>query len=484
MKKYLLILLMSALSVGFTQAQTKSPKRGLAFNGLGVGDIQSLSPGLSWVYNWEQSTGNIDAMIQNGIDYVPMAWKDVDSVSLRKYVESYPSCKYILAYNEPNLTDQANMTPVQAAAIWPKLSKIAKDLDLKIVSPAVNYGTLPGYSDPTKWLDDFFALIDPDDISAIAVHCYLTSATQVASFINLFKKYNKPIWLTEFCYDMNLAPSAATQKKFLVETLDYLESEPYVARYAWFKERGSSSANISVLQRTTEGLLTELGEIFTYMSSHDENYYFTTDIQIPATQYVSDNIVNMEQTTDTSGRINLCGMGTRSWTEYNVDIPETSEYNVYFRNSNEYGPPDVSTLQISVNGIEAGNISFDNPGADIWNTQVCKATFQQGKQKIRLGFTRGGLRINWLEITKNELSSVTKVEADDGVKIYPNPVKDFLYLQISGNTKVTLYDVYGKCVYAGDNPESIDMTAYPAGMYILDMRNEAGGRKAEKIMKE
>lgn len=63
----------------------------------------------------------------------------------------------ILAYNEPNLTDQANMTPTRASELWPNLVAVAEKLGMRLTSPAMNYGTLAGYSDPEVWLDEFYS---------------------------------------------------------------------------------------------------------------------------------------------------------------------------------------------------------------------------------------------------------------------------------------------------------------------------------------
>ena len=67
---------------------------------------------------------------------------------IRTYKATHPQCEYLLAFNEPNLTDQCNYTPQQAAVQWPRLKELADELGMKLVSPAMNYGTLGGYSDP------------------------------------------------------------------------------------------------------------------------------------------------------------------------------------------------------------------------------------------------------------------------------------------------------------------------------------------------
>ena len=138
----------------------KSAKRGVSFGFTNILDLPLLSPYISWDYNWG-NTPTDDAALwfdANEMDFCPMCWNGNYSVDrIRAFVAAHPKTKYLLAFNEPNLTDQARMTPAEAAAIWTPVVELAKELNLKLVSPAMNYGTLPGYSDPIKWLDEFFA---------------------------------------------------------------------------------------------------------------------------------------------------------------------------------------------------------------------------------------------------------------------------------------------------------------------------------------
>jgi len=68
----------------------------------------------------------------------------------------------LLVLNEPNLTDQANRPPQQAADDWIIYERIISDLanegrDIKLVGPAMNWGTMSGYADPVIWLDAFYS---------------------------------------------------------------------------------------------------------------------------------------------------------------------------------------------------------------------------------------------------------------------------------------------------------------------------------------
>ena len=150
----------------------RSAKRGVAFNFSQAEDLPLLTAAISWDYNWGNDQNSLAAtwMDEEGVDFCPMCWSNnYNADRIRAYVAAHPKTQYLLGYNEPNLTDQARMTPSQAAAQWDKVVALAKELNLKLVSPAMNYGTLSGYNDPIKWLDEFFSLVNTDDIYAISI---------------------------------------------------------------------------------------------------------------------------------------------------------------------------------------------------------------------------------------------------------------------------------------------------------------------------
>ena len=73
-----------------------------------------------------------------------------DADAIRDYVKSHPSCRYLLGFNEPNFTKQANMTPQKAAEEWTAVKALADELGLEIVAPAMNYSPNAPYQDPTN----------------------------------------------------------------------------------------------------------------------------------------------------------------------------------------------------------------------------------------------------------------------------------------------------------------------------------------------
>ena len=100
---------------------SKSAKRGVAFNFVYTSDLPLLSPYIAWNYNWGNTTNDNAALWfdANEIDFCPMCWNgNYSADNIRAYVAAHPNTKYLLAFNEPNLTDQANMTPAQAAELF------------------------------------------------------------------------------------------------------------------------------------------------------------------------------------------------------------------------------------------------------------------------------------------------------------------------------------------------------------------------------
>jgi hypothetical protein len=76
-----------------------------------------------------------------------------------------------------------------------------------------------------------------------------------------------PVWVTE--YAQWNSPTMEASRKYLVEATDFLERTPYVAGYAWFKERVKGNLNISLLEPES-GKLSPLGETYVSLPAHDD----------------------------------------------------------------------------------------------------------------------------------------------------------------------------------------------------------------------
>ena len=255
-------------------APLKSAKRGVAYNFASLADLQAVATGVSWWYNWgsrPDSTLPANAASQVAMDYIPMLWNgSYDAATVEAYIKANPNIKYLLVLNEPNLVDQADMTPAQAAAAWPGYEAVAAATGAKIVGPAITWGTMAGYADPVVWLDAFIAAYQAANggrspqIDYLAFHWYDYG---LGTQLDRLTKYGKPFWVTEFANWHNGDGAAAIdtlakQEAQMTDMVNTCETRADVFRYAWFTGRWNSDAHFTSLLGANPGELTALGSLY------------------------------------------------------------------------------------------------------------------------------------------------------------------------------------------------------------------------------
>ncbi len=269
-------------------------KKGLCFNHLNQAEVTALVRGensVKWLYNWGTRPSKEEEALfkKQGILFVPMQWglSSPKSLSeLREYYKNHPECKYLLGYNEPNLKTAGDggseITPERAAADWKNLEDIAREFNLELVGPALQYSgaTLSDgkkYDTPSKWMDAFILAYKKKygrepRYDYFALHCYMNWAGAQAGYINEHaRKYGKRIWLTEFCaWEYNNGGQNESMEKqisSMKEKLRDLEANAAVFKYAWFMSHGNAASipfnSIFEAGNSTkdgDGTLTELGK--------------------------------------------------------------------------------------------------------------------------------------------------------------------------------------------------------------------------------
>ena len=149
--------------------------------------------------------------------------------------------RYLLGFNEPDSTSQANLTPQQAAALWPQL----EGTGLILGSPAP--------ATPSDgWLARFMALAQQRHlrIDFISLHYYqdFTNPRAVSELrrqlVSLHRQYRRPIWITEigaidirgWDEPMTHIPTDAIAARYMRTLFTMLDALPFVQRYAWFTD--------------------------------------------------------------------------------------------------------------------------------------------------------------------------------------------------------------------------------------------------------
>ncbi|KAJ9653421.1 hypothetical protein H2201_009146, partial [Coniosporium apollinis] len=172
-------------------------KRGLAYNKAALCAPFVSSSAITWAYNWAQTSDGLNPKFS----FVPMLWgtNSMFTGSWAKIAGDFIAGggKELLAFNEPDRAEQANMSPAAAAAAYmTHMQPFAGRA--RLGSPAVTNG---GGSMGLNWLTSFMSACSSCQVDFVAVHWY-DSVNNVEYFkkhvTNAHTKTGKPVWLTEF----------------------------------------------------------------------------------------------------------------------------------------------------------------------------------------------------------------------------------------------------------------------------------------------
>lgn len=204
-------------------------KKGWCGTGAGcINDAEKVNG--TWSYSW-----SADQNSSAGVEYVPIrqngGWPSFSEISGKQYVS------HVLGFNEPDHTEQSNLTVAQAVAQWPDMIRTG----LRIGSPAcTNFGWLYSFMDSCKaknYRVDF-----------VAVHAYWGGKSPSSWYNDLkyiHERTGRPLWITEWNNGANWtsewwptsdkslsAANAAKQLADLKGILTVLDTAHFIERYS------------------------------------------------------------------------------------------------------------------------------------------------------------------------------------------------------------------------------------------------------------
>ncbi|MDE6277468.1 MAG: glycoside hydrolase family protein [Muribaculaceae bacterium] len=466
-------------------AEARSAKRGVCAKFTYAQEVELIQEGSCWWYNWGNAANQgYQYEVENfksTMDFCPMTWSaNYSAENIRNYCKAHPEVKYLLGFNEPNFTNQANMTPAQAAAEWPKVQALAKELGLKLVAPALNYSANPQYSTPAKWMDEFVSLVGLDAFDFTALHNYGGFGLMKSTAEEFYAKYGKQVWITEWCYwpggagNVYVAPEA--QISSMIECVEWLEQSEAIYRYSWFMAQGpynqSNKPNYGLLANTVvdkkvQVSLTEQGKVYTHMWEFDPEYYHTPGTMIAATDYHARTLAALGSTNyaDAPKPLEITAFNGGATLDYQFDVPEAGEYNIEVFASGKGEPerfdPRINFVGVGADGKETGALcaaqTLSLSGKDdVYAPHVFKVTLPAGKQTIRMKdnapYQPSGIRIAALRMSSVSGIDAVKIEAEDAT------------------LPVDVFNTQGMRVRSSVAPSEATQ-GLPAGIYLV------GGRK-------
>lgn len=447
-------------------AQERSAKRGIGWDektqAISESPVSKMAPGVSWIYNWGTKPRNAVANLgpKGDMEFVPMCWNaNFDETELRQWLAANPGVRYLLGFNEPNFSAQANMTPAQAAAAWPKLEKIAADFGLKLVAPALNFTNerVGGRTwSPYEWLDEFFRLYPDARVDCLALHCYMnwfSANTWFATeyfYADLYDASKKDVYgrypnivkyldayraanghfprmmLTEFCSWENdgTVNGVDFQIDQMTQKVQKLEQSDLVEGYAWFmaNARAAEYPYFSIFETNrSDSPLSTLGTVYTYMSSFDTSRFYQPGETVDAKDYVDastdDQQVRLRPNTENgSARPLQLEMRSGAWAKYQLSVPTDGEYRFTLHLSSSATTP----VWLYVDGKKSVTQSLTST-ENLWTDRDFTAKLTAGDHSIMIynAGTEPFLFNSFSFVSTSASISMTPVATDEGpVKVF------------------------------------------------------------------
>ncbi|NVJ68681.1 MAG: hypothetical protein HWE16_19495 [Gammaproteobacteria bacterium] len=241
----LFIMLLSTLSLiacfeTETSTEISEPKADTRFNSVSKSDSYSKKKGLgvspklsqdekcrfvesmnvTWYYDW--GNGGMDC---GNVEYVPMLWGAPTGKKLEKKISLKSKKGNLLYLNEPDNVHQSNVPVKKAIRVCHKIREIN---DATIIGVSATRAS-------RDWFKEFMAK-ENGCIDKLSIHWYgRPNIKKFKKYFNdLYKNYNKPIWVTEFGIFCGKNDNEEVALDFLKKATRFLEEKEYIERYVYF----------------------------------------------------------------------------------------------------------------------------------------------------------------------------------------------------------------------------------------------------------
>lgn len=199
--------------------------------------------GTVWFYGWSLNRSSFP-----GQQFVPMTWgKGACTNDNVKYLVERSDVDHLLSFNEPDNKSQSNIPNFDTAVAR---YKIMQKTGMRLGAPVTTQDQVTGDG---RWFTKFMAKAVQEKIRIdyLPIHWYdwgnqtnnkatdsLTAEGVFKRFVNYVEKIHAaypgmPIWVTEYNANVNRT-SELIHKYFMKLSTEWMNSTPYIERYAYF----------------------------------------------------------------------------------------------------------------------------------------------------------------------------------------------------------------------------------------------------------
>jgi len=218
----------------------------------GSPELNTNKMNCTWLYTW-----SADQSSKNNYEYVPEKWQRY--WPSWEQINNKENISHVIAYNEPDHTEQSNITVAQAIAQWPEFMQSG----LRIGSPAC--------TEFSTWLYPFIDSIKARNYRCdyVVIHAYWGGLSATQWYNNLkaiYQRTGRPLWIKEWnngatwtteWWPDGYIESLTKQYNELKAILNVLDTASFVERYSIYNWVGYKRMLIA-----DDGWVTPAGELY------------------------------------------------------------------------------------------------------------------------------------------------------------------------------------------------------------------------------
>jgi endoglucanase len=211
-------------------------------------------------------------------------------------------------------------------------------------------------------------------------------------------------------------------------------------------------------------------------------FHFVIPAKIEAEAFVTNQGLQVENTTDTGGGQNVGHTHVGDYLEYRIRVPVDGTYPFEARIACNSQAGRLEFQQLSATGSLLNSVVIDIPvtnGWQTWKTVTGKLKLNHGAGTLRVRVVQPEFNMNWFRFLSADIISGTEKKRQGSLKVYPNPADKSLHVELpdlaySPDNTLSVRTMQGALVknskpLTHDKVQHVSVDDLPAGLYIIEL---------------
>ncbi len=237
-----------------------------------------------------------------------------------------------------------------------------------------------------------------------------------------------------------------------------------------------------VVLSTDETLLEDFADLAV---KNNLPFYFAIPAKIEAENFVVNQGLVLETTTDTGGGQNVGYTNAGDYLEYRIRVSEDGDYPLQARIACNSIAGKIEVQQRTSTGEVLNSVIIDVPvtgGWQSWQTVTSKMKLTAGRGILSVKILQPEFNMNWFRFLVADIISGTEDDRQGSLNIFPNPADKYLTIEMPENIQhqqniLSIHSLNGVTINHSNISineafATISVEYLPVGMYVVELQGK------------